>query len=535
MSKIIICPAGNKLAKEHFVNTIEHTVSIEKLSDYLNDKDLNFLKDVSPNGTNVWGVTPGDNMVNKTRWDKMIKGDTVLFSGGDKIYASGVVIHKIQNRNLGLDLWGLDLRGRAWEYIFFLNEIKTLDIPLLTFNRASGDDDKNNNQSFRVIDEVRSSNIFQTLNLLSNTHLPDVEQNEYERFKELGIHYPWWINDSEEKYWFEFVKSGFREDSSGNPQLVAPHFSPFNASKRIYRYSLVNFVKQGDVIYHYISKTRSIVGYSHAKGDSYDSMDLWHSERVSTEENNKKVPVFVVDLIDYIPFENPVTLDDLRDKQNELMDYLNNNPHIKYTPFHKGRNIFSEGYLSKFPKEFHRILNLNYHKGKFSLEAKKRLQKTINSYNKKRKRKVDIIENPYAGKIPNAKEPDSNPATKKVMTFPEFDLEQRFVKYMENIGLECTQLRIGSLENDLYINEKDLLIEVKGTTKDEALRMVIGQIKHYDYLLSKDSRKPKYVATLLPEKPSEDFINILSNEKIYMIWETEEGIFKDNFTSNFFK
>jgi len=363
-----------------------------------------------------------------------------------------------------------------------------------------------------------------------------------ERFKEFGIRNPWWINDPEERYWFEKTNFGFRVDSLGNPILVAPQFSRPNPTKRIHSYSLVNFVNKGDVIYHYVRKTRSIVGYSHAKDNSYDSMDLWHSPRISSDENNKKVPVFVVDLIDYIPFENPVTLDGIREKQNELMGYLDNNPHIKYAPIHKGKNIFPEGYLWKFPKEFHRILNLDHHKGKFSLEAKKRFQNYSKTYAESRKIELKIVENPYDGKIPNITDPNTKqiePPTSK--TYDELALQNRFVEYIEKNGFKCTYLEIPNpntnrtFKNDLYIHNRDLLIEVKGSTNNSDLRMVIGQIKHYDYLLSKDNRKPKYVATLLPQKPSEDFINILSNENIYIIWETEEGIFKDNFTSNVFK
>tara|TARA_Y100000814_G_scaffold104902_1_gene73718 strand:- start:67 stop:1173 length:1107 start_codon:yes stop_codon:yes gene_type:complete len=362
---------------------------------------------------------------------------------------------------------------------------------------------------------------------------------QIDRFNELGIRNPWWINDPEERYWLEVLKLESK-DRYFNPEdkkeimigdrLMAPHFSPNNPSKRMYTYSLVNFVNKGDIIYHYVSEKKSIVGYSYAKDYAYDGMAYWASK------DNAEKPAFIVDLKDYIPFENPITLVDLRQKQNELINYLNNNPQIKYAPFHKGSNIISESYLSKFPKQFLRILNLDYHEGKFSLEDKKTFTRSLNSHNKKRKIKVEIVENPYNRTLPKTKEVGSNSIYRKIQrSYPEFMLEQRFTNYIQKkFGLECTILEIGDNQNDLYINDKGLLIEVKATTSNDALRMVIGQIKHYDYLLSKQNQKPKYVATLLPEQPSEDFINIFSNEKIHIIWETEEGVFQNNLPSHFF-
>ena len=64
--------------------------------------------------------------------------------------------------------------------------------------------------------------------------------------------------------------------------------------------------------------------------------------------------------------------------------------------------------------------------------------------------------------------------------------------------------------------------------------MVIGQIKHYNYLLSKEGQAPEFSAALFPEKPSKDMINLMSSEKIYCIWEEGLNNFKNNFEFDFF-
>jgi len=365
---------------------------------------------------------------------------------------------------------------------------------------------------------------------------------QIEKFKKFGIRNPWWIEDSEERYWLEILKiesnARFFEPKDKKKigigkQIWAPHFSPKNPTKRkrITTFSLVNFVRKGDVVYHYVAEQKAIVGYSHAKNYPYDDKRYWASN-----ENIKK-PVFKVDLENFIPFENPVTLDYLREKQEELIDYLNENPNVKYAPFHKGKNMIAQGYLTKFPKEFRSLLNLNTFQGKYSLEDKIKTSKDINSHNKNRKIKVEIIENPYDGTIPDTGDKDKKPNSppRKEMTYSEFEMERRFQTFIKNKGFEVTFLKIGPYENDLYIHDKDILIEAKATTSAANIRMVIGQIKHYDYLLSKQNKKPKYVAALFPEKPDEDFIKLLSNEKIHIIWEIEEGLFKNNLPSDFFE
>ena len=46
MSKIILQPSGNKDAREHYVDTIQNPVSIDRLSKFVNQDELNILKNI---------------------------------------------------------------------------------------------------------------------------------------------------------------------------------------------------------------------------------------------------------------------------------------------------------------------------------------------------------------------------------------------------------------------------------------------------------------------------------------------------------
>ncbi|MDC0145577.1 HNH endonuclease [bacterium] len=175
MSKIILQPAGNKDAREHYVDTIQNPISINRISQFVNQDDLNILKNIYSEGAYIWGVTPGTNLSNKNKWNRIERGDTALFSKEGHIFASGTVTYKIHNKNLALDLWDTDINGATWEYVFFLDEIKQLRIPYLDFNRAIGYSDKFVIQGFSVLDEEKSLKLFESFDLRSDAHLPDID------------------------------------------------------------------------------------------------------------------------------------------------------------------------------------------------------------------------------------------------------------------------------------------------------------------------------------------------------------------------
>ena len=181
MNKIILQPAGSASARSHYIDTIENPVDINLIAEYVSEIDLNILKEIYSNNVYIWGVTPGNKLTNKNKWDKIEKGDTALFSRKNRIISSGTVTYKIHNPDLALKLWGSDEKNETWEYIFFVDEIKKHNIPYLVFNRAVEYADNYIIQGFNVLDEYRSSKVFESFNFLSNVHLPEINEHEYEQ------------------------------------------------------------------------------------------------------------------------------------------------------------------------------------------------------------------------------------------------------------------------------------------------------------------------------------------------------------------
>jgi hypothetical protein len=81
------------------------------------------------------------------------------------------------------------------------------------------------------------------------------------------------------------------------------------------------------------------------------------------------------------------------------------------------------------------------------------------------------------------------------------------------------------LLTDLYDATIDMLVEAKGTTTRDAIRMAIGQLADYKRFFKKGS--PRHLAVLLPRKPRRDLQDLLSNEGIDVIYKTEGG-FEDS-------
>jgi len=150
--------------------------------------------------------------------------------------------------------------------------------------------------------------------------------------------------------------------------------------------------------------------------------------------------------------------------------------------------------------------------------------------NKKEINSSVVVEKEFNNNIPQPSFKEKVKITNS-RSFPEAELTARFKGFMDDRGVELSKLKIGLYENDIYIKEKDILIEAKPDVSSPNFRMVLGQIIHYNYLLEKGIKKPNYVAALFPEKPPDDFIEMFSTSlryKIYVIWETNKGYFDNN-------
>ena len=178
MSKIILQPAGDKDAREHYNDTLENPVELDRIYKFLSQKNKEILSDIYPDKKcYIWGVTPSGN--NITKWNKIESGDVTLFSRNKRIYASGVTTYKLHNQSLAAFLWDYNNKGQTWEYIYFLDEIRNHSIPYIDFNKSVGYKENYIIQGFNVLDELKSKSVFDDFGLESSTYIPLIEQEEY--------------------------------------------------------------------------------------------------------------------------------------------------------------------------------------------------------------------------------------------------------------------------------------------------------------------------------------------------------------------
>ena len=181
MAHVLLQPAGNKGARQHYNDTITHPVAFDKHSLLLGSKTLRNLESLYPLGeAPMWGITPGQNNVNVAKYLRATVGDLVLFAADRKIFARGTVAAMFQSRPLSVELWGVDSNGLTWEYMYALDEIRTLDLSYADFNRVVGYKTNNIIQGFTVMDEQKSSLFLDHYDFWSHKHEPDITDEQIE-------------------------------------------------------------------------------------------------------------------------------------------------------------------------------------------------------------------------------------------------------------------------------------------------------------------------------------------------------------------
>ena len=61
------------------------------------------------------------------------------------------------NRNLAADLWCPDQDGETWEYVFFLNNLRDVEIAVEDFNLLVGYEPNYFHPGFNILDQRRSA------------------------------------------------------------------------------------------------------------------------------------------------------------------------------------------------------------------------------------------------------------------------------------------------------------------------------------------------------------------------------------------
>ncbi|MFG2542235.1 hypothetical protein ACGFOM_07385 [Streptomyces sp. NPDC048594] len=119
------------------------------------------------------------------------------------------------------------------------------------------------------------------------------------------------------------------------------------------------------------------------------------------------------------------------------------------------------------------------------------------------------------------------PAGQRKVLRREGELVTAFVAHLSSAGHRTHSFQItikgepGALTPDLYDVTDHVLYEAKGLTTRANVRMAIGQLA--DYRRHIPHKEGLRVAVLLPSKPSADIQDLLAEEDVALVYQTEDG------------
>ena len=135
--RLFIFTASNPKAYQHYIDTIEKGIALQKVKPFLDDETFEKLKAIyGSQQIRVWGAVPGSQ--NIKNWKKLDINDRVLIYRKKHYEYFATVTYKTHNQKLARYLWGEDFFGKTWEYIYFLDDLTDISVPHNIFNQVLG-------------------------------------------------------------------------------------------------------------------------------------------------------------------------------------------------------------------------------------------------------------------------------------------------------------------------------------------------------------------------------------------------------------
>lgn len=165
MTRVAVQPCGNSAAQEHYVDTIKNLVASEAVTSHLNVEQLKEFTSACGKRVAVWGVTPGQRGQNRNKWAKLRPGDIALLYRNGKIFSQGRIVLCLQNRALAEALWSVMDDGETWEYVYFLDDLQEVEVPIERFNKALGYKENNIIQGFNVYEADKAEALLEMMDI----------------------------------------------------------------------------------------------------------------------------------------------------------------------------------------------------------------------------------------------------------------------------------------------------------------------------------------------------------------------------------
>ncbi len=137
-AKLFVFTASRDEAYRHYIDTIEEGFTLDnKIKQFLSENDLKDVEDYfRDRKIRAWGATPGSG--NIRNWRNLEVNDKILIYRKGNYEYIATVVHKIHNLELAKFLWSTDSSGQTWEYMYLLDNLRELSVPVSDFNKVVG-------------------------------------------------------------------------------------------------------------------------------------------------------------------------------------------------------------------------------------------------------------------------------------------------------------------------------------------------------------------------------------------------------------
>lgn len=206
---LFVLTASSLEAYQHYVNTIEEGFLIDSIKEFLTSDEFIKLKALyGDRKVKAWGATSGSQ--NIRNWEKMKYDDRVLIYRKKVFEYYASIIFKIHNNELAKFLWGLNPEGETWEYVYLLDNVTEITLPIYDYNRLVGNAENFIPMGFASLGDKRIDDVTRTYGSIDT----------FLRYLKDGN----WINDSKEystDIKREIIKEKATEEVSGINLLEA--------------------------------------------------------------------------------------------------------------------------------------------------------------------------------------------------------------------------------------------------------------------------------------------------------------------------
>jgi len=180
--RIFLAPRSSETSYKKFKSTIEYGLEYSRVEPFLDIEGKEILRhDVR---LFAWGNVADK----KPSWDKMKIGDYVIFYVKGAFIQSGRIKYKQMSEDMSLALWPRSKRGKTWPCIFFLEDLRRIQIDISLLAELGGYKSTwKRLQGFQPLNELGMTNIFKKYGTIENFLFgenQDILENEEELIEE---------------------------------------------------------------------------------------------------------------------------------------------------------------------------------------------------------------------------------------------------------------------------------------------------------------------------------------------------------------